>query len=36
MLKILVVDDELLVRNGIVMETNWKAVECEVVAEAYF
>ena len=34
MLKILVVDDELLVRNGIVMETNWKAVEYEVVAEA--
>lgn len=34
MLKILVVDDELLVRNGIVMETNWEAVECEVVAEA--
>lgn len=34
MLKVLVVDDELLVRTGIVMETNWETVDCEVVSEA--
>ncbi len=34
MLKVLVVDDEILVRNGIVMETAWDAAGCEVVAEA--
>lgn len=34
MLKVLVVDDETLVRNGIVMETDWKTLDCMVVAEA--
>lgn len=34
MFKILVVDDEVLVRKGIVMETDWNALGCEVVAEA--
>lgn len=34
MLKVLVVDDELLVRSGIVMETAWDQAGCEVVAEA--
>lgn len=33
MLKVLVVDDEILVRNGIVMETDWNALGCMVVAE---
>ena len=32
--KILVVDDETLVRRGIVMETDWNACECMVVGEA--
>ena len=34
MFKILVVDDESLVRKGIVMETDWNALGCMVVAEA--
>ena len=34
MLKVLVVDDEMFVRTGIVMETDWAALGCEVVAEA--
>lgn len=34
MFKILVVDDESLVRNGIVMQTDWAALDCMVVAEA--
>lgn len=34
MLKVLVVDDELRVRSGIVMETDWNALGCMVVAEA--
>lgn len=34
MLKILVVDDEMLVRRGIVMETDWDALGCMVVGEA--
>lgn len=34
MFKVLVVDDEILVRKGIVMETDWDAIGCVVVAEA--
>lgn len=34
MLKVLVVDDEIFVRRGIVMETDWAALDCVVVAEA--
>ncbi len=34
MLKVLVVDDELFVRKGLVMETDWAALDCAVVAEA--
>lgn len=34
MLKVLVVDDEHFVRKGIVLETDWNALGCEVVAEA--
>ena len=34
MRKILVVDDEMFVRRGIVMETDWAAMDCAVVAEA--
>lgn len=34
MLKVLVVDDETFVRRGIVMETDWKSIDCAVVAEA--
>lgn len=34
MLKVLVVDDELYVRKGIVLETDWAALGCMVVAEA--
>lgn len=34
MFKILVVDDESLVRKGIVMETDWASLDCMVVAEA--
>ena len=34
MFKILVIDDESLVRKGIVMETDWAALDCMVVAEA--
>lgn len=34
MLKVLVVDDEELVRRGIVMETDWQGLGCVVVAEA--
>lgn len=34
MFKILVVDDENLVRKGIVMETDWARLDCMVVAEA--
>lgn len=34
MIKVLVVDDETFVRRGIVMETDWKALDCAVVAEA--
>lgn len=34
MIKVLVVDDEVFVRQGIVMETDWAALGCAVVAEA--
>lgn len=34
MLKVLVVDDEAYVRKGIVMETDWAALDCMVVGEA--
>jgi len=34
MIKVLVVDDETFVRRGIVMETDWKAMDCAVIAEA--
>lgn len=34
MLKVLVVDDEVLVRKGIVLETDWNSLDCAVVAEA--
>lgn len=34
MLKVLVVDDERFVRKGIVMEVDWAALDCVVVAEA--
>lgn len=34
MYKVIVIDDEMLVRKGIVLETDWKALDCMVVAEA--
>lgn len=34
MFKVVVIDDEVLVRRGIVLETDWKALDCMVVAEA--
>lgn len=34
MYKIMIVDDEELVRKGIAMEVNWKAIDCVIVAEA--
>ena len=34
MYKVIVVDDENFVRRGIVLETDWEALDCEVVAEA--
>lgn len=34
MFKVVVVDDENVVRNGIVLETDWESLDCEVVAEA--
>ena len=34
MLKVLVIDDEMFVRKGIVMESDWAALGCGVVAEA--
>jgi|P827metagenome_2_1110787.scaffolds.fasta_scaffold00449_16 two-component system response regulator YesN len=34
MIKVLVVDDETLVRQGIVMETDWASLNCTVIAEA--
>ncbi len=34
MYKVAVIDDENVVRNGIVLETDWAALGCEVVAEA--
>lgn len=34
MIKVLVVDDEAIVRKGIVLETDWKALNCVVVGEA--
>ncbi|MDD3252966.1 MAG: response regulator [Lachnospiraceae bacterium] len=34
MIKVLVIDDEMFVRKGIVMETDWDALGCVVVAEA--
>ena len=34
MYKVIVIDDEKLVRRGIVMETDWQALNCVVVAEA--
>ena len=33
MYKVIVIDDEMLVRRGIVMETDWQALNCVVVAE---
>lgn len=32
--KVLVIDDEAIVRRGIVLETNWNSIGCMVVAEA--
>ncbi len=34
MYKIVVIDDENVVRNGIVLETDWNRLDCEVVGEA--
>lgn len=34
MFKVVVIDDENVVRSGIVLETDWEALDCEVVAEA--
>ena len=34
MYKVVVIDDETLVRKGIVLETDWNALNCMVVAEA--
>ena len=34
MLKALVVDDEMLLRKGIVLEIDWPSIGCMVVAEA--
>ena len=34
MWKVLIVDDEEVVRRGIVMETDWQSLQCVVVAEA--
>ena len=34
MYKVLVVDDEVLVRKGIILETDWSQLGCKVVAEA--
>ena len=34
MYKVIVIDDEMLVRRGIVMETDWQTLNCVVVAEA--
>ena len=34
MFKVIVIDDEVLVRKGIVLETNWSELGCMVVAEA--
>lgn len=34
MFKVIVIDDENVVRNGIVLETDWESLDCEVVAEA--
>lgn len=34
MLKVIVIDDEEIVRSGIVMQTNWNAMDCMVVGEA--
>ena len=31
MYKVIVIDDEMLVRRGIVMETDWQALNCVVV-----
>lgn len=34
MIKIVVIDDETVVRSGIVLETDWESIGCEVVGEA--
>ena len=34
MLKVLVIDDEVFVRKGIVMETDWASLDCMVAGEA--
>lgn len=34
MFKVVVIDDENMVRRGIVLETDWESLDCEVVAEA--
>ena len=34
MIKVLIVDDEMLVRKGIVLEVDWNAINCIVVGEA--
>lgn len=34
MYKVMIIDDEELVRKGISMEVNWKALDCVIVAEA--
>lgn len=34
MIKVIVIDDEALVRQGIVMQTDWSSLNCTVIAEA--
>jgi CheY-like chemotaxis protein len=34
MIKVMIVDDERFVRRGIIQETDWELIGCEVVAEA--
>ena len=34
MLKVVVVEDEAFVRNGIVLTTDWKKMDCVVVGDA--